>query len=890
MDPRFTLQTAVIFALTGACLHADTTPPVWIVPPQDWQVVSDGAGNTAQFAAWLQSHAGAAAIDETSAVVISNDYLPGGGAGGALSIPVQFTATDAAGNTVQATATFSTSLPLDVHGMTLTEWIPDSAPEYAILTDAVIGHIGVNAPGGFHGADLTGVRIGWGEITVSGQGLTGLQARAARFENVKFTLNGPGGAPAALSGADFRDTLWAGCAVKSSAGTSWSGVNLSGAVFRCADLRHAGDLGAASFSAASPPRYDEHTHFPAGFDPVAAGWQLMPPGPLELETVALRNDPAAGLAGVLHLGFNRTAIGNPGRVGFLGTLTGSGVVPENASSLWRELPGAGPALVAREGNAVPDDPPAVYSVFRNIWFREDGAVTFDVTLAGAGITTANDRAFFHKAPDIAGHAAPNALRQIARDGAAFDGVPGTQISTWALPAYSGSVLAMQGRLAAGGDVTTLNDTFLAQRTLDAAGASEWEIIAREGAATGVGSLPAATVFADIRPRAALSYGSLVFSATLRSGGVTSLNNIALFARTAEGLAMQARASQNVSVPGTPSVLRNFLAESVSATQGTAFLASLRGADGVLPPAETANALFRLPSGGSPVCIVRQGQSAGSAGEVFADINNPHLAGSGDIFFGAVLSGPAVTAANDLSFWRARPDGTLEMLAREGDAAPGLPGVLIGTLTSVAAGPAGHYAMLATLTNADGTLPAAQNAALWLSHGDSAGWQLVLRKGDPISPVPGTAKTVTNLLLSGVSPGGTLSPAAPCVNMTGEVSFIATWAGGSGVFVARTPLDCDPPVIDDDGDGLPDDWELDHGLDPTDSTDAAADSDGDGLSATEEIAAGADPRAADTDSDGVLDAAEIALGTQPGASTAAAEPEHPVTGLKVHYPLRRSAIP
>jgi hypothetical protein len=58
--------------------------------------------------------------------------------------------------------------------------------------------------------------------------------------------------------------------------------------------------------------------------------------------------------------------------------------------------------------------------------------------------------------------------------------------------------------------------------------------------------------------------------------------------------------------------------------------------------------------------------------------------------------------------------------------------------------------------------------------------------------------------------------------------------------AEVPVVPDP---DTDQDGMPDDWERDHGLDPGSASDATADTDGDGMVNVDEYRAGTDPRAA-----------------------------------------------
>ena len=63
-----------------------------------------------------------------------------------------------------------------------------------------------------------------------------------------------------------------------------------------------------------------------------------------------------------------------------------------------------------------------------------------------------------------------------------------------------------------------------------------------------------------------------------------------------------------------------------------------------------------------------------------------------------------------------------------------------------------------------------------------------------------------------------------------------------------------PPTDTDGDGMPDWWEIEHGLDPY-TDDSGGDLDGDGLSNLLEYQNATDPNKGDTDGDGVLDGAD-----------------------------------
>ena len=90
--------------------------------------------------------------------------------------------------------------------------------------------------------------------------------------------------------------------------------------------------------------------------------------------------------------------------------------------------------------------------------------------------------------------------------------------------------------------------------------------------------------------------------------------------------------------------------------------------------------------------------------------------------------------------------------------------------------------------------------------------------------------------------------------TGEVRQL--WNAGQGAKVGELVLGNDT-----DGDGMSDEYEVAHGLDPN-LDDSALDPDADNLTNLEEHDAGSDPSKADSDDDGLRDDAELAAGTNP----------------------------
>ncbi|MCK5774328.1 MAG: hypothetical protein KAH57_11115, partial [Thermoplasmata archaeon] len=76
----------------------------------------------------------------------------------------------------------------------------------------------------------------------------------------------------------------------------------------------------------------------------------------------------------------------------------------------------------------------------------------------------------------------------------------------------------------------------------------------------------------------------------------------------------------------------------------------------------------------------------------------------------------------------------------------------------------------------------------------------------------------------------------------------------------------------DGDGLPDGWEADHGLDGNNSADAGEDPDGDNLNNTAEYQNGTDPNDPDSDGDQMDDGWEVENGLDPLFDDAGEDPD------------------
>jgi hypothetical protein len=153
-------------------------------------------------------------------------------------------------------------------------------------------------------------------------------------------------------------------------------------------------------------------------------------------------------------------------------------------------------------------------------------------------------------------------------------------------------------------------------------------------------------------------------------------------------------------------------------------------------------LCAVPLGASAArieIVARTGQPApGTNGALFVSFQAPQADFRGRVVFEAVVAGGGATTADNQGIWYGTPDA-LELVAREGDPAPGVPGAVLGR-------PSGFWLTAAFASGDDVLLTgylsglsvvAGNDQAIWVRR--DGGLELVAREG---SQIPGGPAGVT----------------------------------------------------------------------------------------------------------------------------------------------------
>lgn len=371
----------------------------------------------------------------------------------------------------------------------------------------------------------------------------------------------------------------------------------------------------------------------------------------------------------------------------------------------------------------------------------------------------------------------NGLRTVALTGIDAPGVEnGLQFDAFSTFDEGPPVINNSGQVAFSGLVagtgSFLNDTGIWSE----GGGNGLALVARDGSISPGTSVP----FNDFRgARIAIDEsGNTAFSTTLNT---SSFQNGYWSESGGSGLALVAR--EGNPAPGTNvdfgSLHDSFFDAEFALGGGGqfAFVGSLAG-----PGVDSTNrrGIWSDAGGSGLALIARAGNAAPGVGPGlnFGLFDRIAMNPNGQTAFRASLhlSGPGVDLTNNDGIWSEGGGNGVELLAREGDPAPGMgPGVNWGTFDSNGAlsiNSQGHAAFRARLSLDSPAVDSSNSGGVW-SEGGGNGLQLVARAGDP---APGTP--------AGVNFDFTPFDSTMALNDQGHTAFIANLQGaetGQGIW-------------------------------------------------------------------------------------------------------------
>lgn len=487
----------------------------------------------------------------------------------------------------------------------------------------------------------------------------------------------------------------------------------------------------------------------------------------EIQTVMLSGQPAPGTEAVF--GPNQLGgfqINNAGQAVIRASISGSGVNSTNSRGIWTGMSGS-LDLVARTGDEAPGLGSGVtFNTLGNTWISDSGRVGFEANLQGSGITTANDRSLW---TDRSG-----SLSLGMHEG---DAAPGTAagvnfVDGPFVAMFNGDKFAFYSFLTGPGVMSNNRQGLWSE------GSGTLSLVARNGSPDPATGDPFLTTNHDFEGVRLNNVGQLAFSEGMGAGSVQKIwfddaGSLSLIVGTGD------------TAPGTGAgVTFNRLHSPILNDVGkVAFKGNLTGTGVTI----SNNLGVWSGEAGSLTLRFRTGQQAPGlpAGVMFSEMPlSPWFNNQGHLAFNGRVTGGGVTSSNNSGIW-SDASGTLTLLARAGDPAPGVvPAMNFEQLiTAMDVNDLGQVAFYAILV--DAATPTLRYGSIWAQDSEGV-LQLIARSGEQIDVDNGPGvdlRTISGLSLNSI-------------NDVGQVAFTALADGADGFFVSNALSSAD---FDHDGD-------------------------------------------------------------------------------------------
>jgi hypothetical protein len=465
-------------------------------------------------------------------------------------------------------------------------------------------------------------------------------------------------------------------------------------------------------------------------------------------------NPVKGADGVSEIGLYDILrrggfVAENGTVVFPGSLiVGSGspaVTVNNSQGIWKAGTTGNVWMIARTGETVPDAAGTTFDYLPIVpGINEDGEVTLlaSLRIGTGGVTSANDTGVWS---EIGG----SSMRLLAREGDAVPGLPGVFIKTFCAGVYATAKTAADKgdamySVTFGGASTT---TAIVRNRVDSTlGTVSMQVVAREnspapGTAENFGNLMGS--FSD--PARMDATGNAVFAAMTK----TNKEGIWYHAVGNTGAPVRAVFTGDVA-PGTGGATFSRIQRP---TMGSNSVISFRGMlnrNGDNTGGQKGDGIWRGSAAtGTYTCVLRSGDSGIAGMPVGSKVGNTWGGWLTNQNHGAWktwldVNGDGVSKApTDVHALFTDVSGTMRMVVKVGDAAPGITGATFSSLEIPMVGGQEQMIFLGKVTG-PGIVAGVNDKGLWRQESNGGELELVLRSGDPLGTTLHGMKTVSTI--------------------------------------------------------------------------------------------------------------------------------------------------